>query len=158
MPGYLGTVYKQWYAWCKTLFHGFFKRKLHIKSIQIWFNLCLLPCKAALLDTFNCCGLSANFYIHWLNTQAIVYELLYFDVFEGVGKRVWKLIKDLKNDKEFHDATIKTLICYFNQNTPVRRSVLSSIHPSIFAGYEMTEMGTKYKKGTKWLGYEMTTI
>ena len=34
-----------------------------------------------LLSTFHCCGgLSANLYIHWLKTQAIVYELLYFDM------------------------------------------------------------------------------
>ena len=47
------------------------------------------------VDTFNCCGLSANLYIHWLKTQAMVYELLYFDVFEGADKRVWQLLKDL---------------------------------------------------------------
>ena len=51
-------------------------------------------------ETFNCCGLSANLYIHWLKTQAMVYEFLYFDVFEGADKRVWHLLKDLdlKND------------------------------------------------------------
>ena len=43
---------------------------------------------------------------------------------------------DFKNDQEFHYVTImsKTLICHFNQNTPVRPFV----NPSIFAGYEMT--------------------
>ena len=78
-------------------------------------------------------------------TQAIVYELLYFDVFEGADKWVWQLLKDFKNDKEFHYVTIKskTLICHFNQNTPVHPFVNPSIHPSIFAGYEMTKMGTK---------------
>ena len=78
--------------------------------------------QAVFLSIFNCCGLSTNLYIHWLKTQAIVYELLYFDVFEGADKRVWQLLKDFKNDKEFHYVTIKskTLICYFNQNTPVR--------------------------------------
>ena len=37
--------------------------------------------------------------------------------------------KILKNDKEFHYITVKskTLICHFNQNTPVRPSV----HPSL---------------------------
>ena len=66
---------------------------------------------------------------------------------------------DLKNDKEFHCVTIKskTLICHFNQNTPVRPSIRSSIHPSIhpstFAGYEMPKMGTKWSKG-----YEMTWV
>ena len=118
---------------------------------------------AALLSRFNCCGLSANLYIHWLKTQAIVYELLYFDVFEGADKRVWQLLKDFKYDKVFHYVTIKskTLICHFNQNTSVRSSIHPSIHtsfhPSIHASndqnaYEMT------KKGTKWLGYELTTI
>ena len=71
----------------------------------------------------------------------IVYELLCFDVLEGADKRVWQLFKDLINDKELHYVTIKskTLICHFNQNTPVRPFV----NPSIFAGYEMKKMGTK---------------
>ena len=84
------------------------------------------------LSTFNCCGLSANLYIHWLKTQAIVYELLYFDVFlkaptKGYGTWLyqfliiaylftWQLLKDFKHDKEFHYVTIKskTLTCHFN--------------------------------------------
>ena len=99
------------------------------------------------IQLFNWCGLSANLYIHWLKTHAIVYELLYFDVFKRADKRVWQLLKDFKHDKEFHDVTIKskTLICHFNQNTSVR----SSIHPSI--------------KSPKWVqndqkGYEMTWV
>ena len=85
--------------------------------------------KTALLCTFNCCGLSAN----WLKTQAIFYELLYFDMFEGADKRVWQLLKDLKNDKEFHYVTIKskTLLCHLNHNTPVRPFVNSSIEMTI---------------------------
>ena len=105
---------------------------------------------AALLSTFNCCGLSANLYIPWLKTQAMVYELVYFDtVFKGADKRVWQLLENLKNDEELHYVTIKskTLICHFYQNTPVR----PFIHPFIFAGYEMTKMGTKWPKG-----YEMS--
>ena len=110
-----------------------------------------------LLSTFNCCGLSANLFIHWLKTQAIVYKLLYFDVFEGADKRVWQWLKDLKNDKEFHYVTIKskTLICHFNKNTPVRPFVNQSIHPSI---HPSIFLGTKWPK---WVwndkaGYEMT--
>ena len=105
---------------------------------------------AALLSTFNCCGLSANLYIHWLKTQAIVYELLYFDEFEGSDKWVGQLLKDLKNDNEFHYVTFKskTLICHFNQNTHVRQS----IHPPL--------LGTKWPK---WVRidqkvYEMTWV
>ena len=64
--------------------------------------------QAALLRTLNCCGLSANLYRHWLKTQATVYELLYFDVFEGADKKVWQLLKDFKHDKEFHYVTIKS--------------------------------------------------
>ena len=130
----------------------------------------------ALLSTFNCCGLSANLYIHWLKTQAIVYELLYFDVFEGADKTVWQLFKDFKNDKEFYFVTIKskTLIYHFNQNTPVRPFFSPSIHLSIFAEYEMTKMATKWPKGVRsdlgtnwppyshfvpsWPRYEMTKI
>ena len=87
----------------------------------------------------------------------MVYELRYFDtVFEGADKSVWQLLENLKNDEEFHYVTIKskTLICHFYQNTPVR----TFIHPSLCwvrndkNGYDMT------KKGTKWLGYELTTI
>ena len=86
----------------------------------------------ALLSTFNCCGLSANLYIHWLKTQAIVYELLYFDLFEGADKRVWQLLKNFKHDKEFHYVTIKskTLTCHFNQNASIHSSIHPSIHPS----------------------------
>ena len=106
-------------------------------------------------ETFNFCGLSANLYIHWLRTQAMIYELLYFDKFEGADKRVWQLLKDLdfKNDKKCLYVTIESnaLICHFYQDTPVRPSVRSFIHPSIFAGYEMTKMGTK------WLCYELTS-
>ena len=115
--------------------------------------------QATLLSTFNCCGLSANLYIHWLKTPAIVYELLYFNMFEGADKRVWQLLKDFKNDKEFHYVTIKSkaLIWHFNQNTPVCPSIRQSIHPSLLGtkwpnGYEII------KKGTKWLRYELTTI
>ena len=125
---------------------------------------------AALLSTFNCCGLSANLYIHRLKTQAIVYELLYFDVFEGAVER--QLLKDFKNYKELHYVTIKskTLICHFNQNTHVRPFV----NPSVFAGYEMTKMGTKWPKRARndlgmnfplyshfvpsWPRYEMTKM
>ena len=116
--------------------------------------------QAALLSTFNCCGISV-LYIHWLKTQAIVYELLLFWRFEGADKRVWQLLKDFKNDKELHYVTIKskTLFCHFNQNTPVHPFANPSIHPSIHFwvrndqnGYEMT------KNGTKWLGYELITI
>ena len=93
-----------------------------------------------LLSTFNCCGLLANLYIHWLKTKAIVYELLYFDMFQGADKRVWQLLKDFKNDKELHYVTIKskTLICHFNLNTPGRPFVSPSIHPSL--------LGTKWPK------------
>ena len=65
-------------------------------------------------------------------------------MFEDADKMVWQLLKDFKNDKELQYVTIKskTLICHFNQNTPVRPFV----NPSIFAGYEMTKMGTKCQK------------
>ena len=49
--------------------------------------------------------------------HAIVYELLYFGVFECADdKRIWQLLKDLKNHKEFHYVTIKSkmLICHFS--------------------------------------------
>ena len=82
--------------------------------------------------------------------------------FEGADKNVWQLLKGFRYDKELHYVTIKskTLICHFNQNTPVRSFANPSIHPSIDLywvrndqnGYEMT------KKGKKWLGYELTTI
>ena len=113
---------------------------------------------AALLSTFNCCGLSANLYIPWLKTQAMVYELVYFDtVFKGADKRICQLLENLKNGEELHYVTIKskTLICHFYQNTSVR----PFIHPFIFAGYEMTKMGTKWPKrvrnelGTNWPPY-----
>ena len=74
-------------------------------------------------------------------------------MFEGVDKRVWQSLKDFKNDTEFHYVTIKskTLICYFNQNTPVRQSVRQSIHlcwvRNDQKGYEMTKKG-----------YEMTWV
>ena len=61
---------------------------------------------ATLLSTFNRCGLSANLNIHWLKTQAIVYEFLYLDVFEGADKRVWQLLKDFKNDKELQQLRV----------------------------------------------------
>ena len=138
----------------------FIHLRTHLQSI-VW-----IPKPAALLSTFNYFGLSANLYIHWLKTRAIVYELLYFAVFEGADKRVWQLLKDFKNDKELHYVIIKskTLICHFNQNTFVRPFVNPSIHPSLlgtkwtkwirndYSGNEMT------KKGTKWLGYDLTTI
>ena len=59
---------------------------------------------------------------------------------EGADKRVWQLLKDFKYDKELHYVTIKrkTLICHFNQNTPVRPFANPSIHPSL--------LGTKWPK------------
>ena len=55
------------------------------------------------------------------------------DVFEGADKRVWQMLKDFKNDKKFHYVTIKskTLICHYNQNTPVRPFVIPCMHPSL---------------------------
>ena len=53
----------------------------HLQSI-VW----LYQTQAALLSTFNCCGLLANLYIHWLKTRAVVYELLYFEVLKAPTK------------------------------------------------------------------------
>ena len=100
--------------------------------------------------------------IHWLKTQAIVYELLYFDVFEGADKRVWQLLKDFKHDKKFHYVTInsKTLTCHFNQNTSVRSSVHPSIHPSF---HPCMHACIHPSNDQKWVrndqkGYEMTWV
>ena len=74
---------------------------------------------------------------------------------------VWRRRQKGFQKWQFHYVTIKskTLNCHFNQNTAVLPSVRSSFRPSIFAlvrndqnEYETTKMGTK------WIGYELTTI
>ena len=93
----------------------------------------------------------------------------YMKLLRIIGELIYTLIKD-KNGL----SKSKTLICHFNQNTPVRPSVRQSIHPSVFAGYEMTSEGTKWPKRVQndlgknwppyshfvpsWPRYEMTKI